>query len=69
MKWLTNTYDPKKPEAKMYLVIPIEETRDQAWKNHLKYLEGKHIGNPKATEKHTVSELLDANLVGVYSVD
>ena len=69
MKWLTNTYDPERNDAKYSLPVRISETREYAWQKHLAYLADKHIGEPKATVNYTVDELKQMGYVGVYAVD
>ena len=66
MKWLSNIYDPEKNDARNLLSIPADQTRQQAWANHLQWLRGKHIGLPKQMQRHTVSELIEMDMVGVY---
>lgn len=67
MKWLSNTYDPKKRDAKYYVARLIGETQEQAWANHKQWLEGKIIGEPMASETYSVEELKAMGMVGVYS--
>ncbi len=65
MKWLTNIYNPKLPDAKHYISIAYHQTLDDAWQAQLDYLKDKTIGRPKANMM-TVEELEARNLVGVY---
>jgi len=66
MEWLTNTYDPKKPEAIQYVVRSPGETQEQAWQRLQHFLTDKTIGEPKASEAFTVEQLKEMNMVGVY---
>lgn len=71
-KWITNIYDPKDVEgAKRGLVLSYEEWREingreKAWKRHLKWLEGKTIGEPEPSDEMNVRQMKAAHLVGVY---
>ncbi len=58
--------DPKGKNAKMFMALRYEESREEAWVNYLKWLEGKIIGDPQATETYTVDELKEMGFVGVY---
>lgn len=69
MKFLSNIHDPKDPNARMYLPCDFHEAPEQAWQRHLEWLKGKVIAEPKATEKYSVSELKQMNMVGVYLPD
>jgi hypothetical protein len=68
MKWITNTYNPKLPDAKYNLVMEYYSPKDHefAFRRHLEWLKDKIIGDPQATATHTVEELKKMNLVGVY---
>ena len=65
MKWITNTYDPERKDAKYHLEVYIDQSRDEAWENHLAWLSDFTIGEPKAC-KYTVGELKQNGYVGVY---
>lgn len=69
MKFLTNTYDPNREDAKQMLSILDGESRDAAWQRYQRYLSDKIIGLPQATESYTQRELVRMNLVGVYSLN
>lgn len=45
------------------------QTHRQAFVEWQRQLEGKIIGEPKATEKYTVAELKAMNFVGLYRQD
>ena len=67
MKWLKNTYDPSRPDAKERVIRWPGDTRAEAWARKQAFLEGKIIGEPMATE-HTASlaTLKRLHMVGVY---
>jgi len=67
-RFLTNIRNPKDMNAKIYISRRIDETQEQAWINHLKWLEGKVIGDPQSTEAYTVEQLKEMGFVGVYVV-
>ena len=67
MKWLTNMRDPKAVDAKRYLLLQDGQTREQAWEDLQRYLMNKVIGEPKATEHHSVKELTAMGSVGIYT--
>lgn len=66
MEFLTNTHDPKDKNAKMYVARRFDQSQEDAWYWHCKWLEGKVIGDPQATEAYTVAQLKEMGLVGVY---
>ena len=66
MKFLCNTYDPKRPDAKMTVHTMPHETIEHAWHWHMKWLSDKVIGEPMATAHYTVEQLKNMGLVGVY---
>ena len=67
MKFLSNIYDPKDKNAKMYISCHFDETQDEAWCLHCEWLKDKIIGDPQATSYYTVQQLKDMGMVGVYS--
>jgi len=71
MRWLSNTYDPKMPDARLEIMSEARpgQTAQGAWLEYKTWLSGKVIGEPQATESHTVDQLKAAHLVGVYAVD
>ena len=69
MKFLINTHNPARPDARRHVVLLFNETRDLAWTREREWLSDKIIGEPRANETHTVKELKDMNLVGVYKKD
>ena len=69
MIWLTNTYDPKREDAKYRLSVQIDHSRDAEWAKHLAWLSGCVIGRPKAMKLHSVEELEAMGRVGVYRRD
>ena len=71
MKFLTNTYNPKLPDAKMSLSVSFEDLLipngvENALQRHLEYLSDKIIVRPEATSFYTVEELKKMGMVGVY---
>ena len=70
VKWLRNTYNPHSSDAETMAVTPgPDQTQYEAYRDWLVWLTGKWIGEPQATEKHTVEELKAMNMVGVYGPD
>ena len=69
MKFLSNIHDPKDENAKIFVFCDSNETSEEAWQHHLRWLEGKIIGDPKKTEWYTVQQLKDMKMVGVYAPD
>ena len=67
MKWLSNTYNPNNKDAKNHVGRSFDETQEQAWINHRKWLEGKIIGDPMPSEAYTVEQLKEMGMVGVYA--
>ena len=66
MKWLTNFHDPKDENFGFYVIARPDETHAQAVENTRRWLAGKIIGDPKATELCSVEQLKSWNMVGVY---
>ena len=66
LKWLSNIYDPKLPHQEMYITRRIDETPQEALYWHNKWLEGKIIGEPEASDTYSVLEMIEQGLVGVY---
>jgi hypothetical protein len=66
MKFLTNVFDPKHPDAKRYLSYRLNEDREAQWQYHLKWLNDKVIGLPEASDAYTVEQLVNMGYVGVY---
>jgi len=66
MKWLTNVYDPGRKDARNRLAISLDQSRDEVWQNHLKWLSKCHIAEPQATGFYTVGQLKNMHMVGVY---
>lgn len=67
MKWLTNISDPRRKEARALIQTILNETPEQAWQRQERYLAGKIIGDPKATDRYSVDELKAMGMVGVYN--
>jgi hypothetical protein len=67
MRWLSNAHNPEDPYASMYVVRLFPQSQEEAWRSHLDWLRDKVIGKPKETEKYTVEELEEMEMVGVYS--
>ena len=67
MKWLSNTYDPKKEDAAQVISCLVGESRQEAWERYQGWLKGKTIGPPKATSACTVERLRQMDMVGVYA--
>lgn len=65
--FLSNTGDPKDPNASMYVARGTDETAAEAWQHHLQWLNGKIIGEPRGSSKYTSAELKARGLVGVYA--
>ncbi len=65
-KFLTNAYDPSRLDAKQKIIRQPGQTREETWQSELKYLADKEIGEPRATDFYTVSQLKQMNMVGVY---
>ena len=69
--WISNTYDPRKPDANDFAAIAIDQidqTRSEAIASYRQWLADRVIGKPQATEKggYTAAELKVMGLVGVY---
>ncbi len=69
LRFLSNTRDPNDKNARMYVTCRSDETESQAWEHYCNWLNGKIIGEPKATDTYTSAELRDMGMVGVYVID
>ena len=65
MHWLSNIYDPKRPDAKIDL--KVGETQEHARQRQQCWLENKIIDAPQPTAVYTVAQLEAMHWVGVYS--
>lgn len=68
MRFLCNDSDPKDPNARNLVFTRVDQTQDEAYQQHLRWLADKIIGEPHATEFYTVQQLKDMGLVGIYAV-
>lgn len=72
-RFLTNTFDPTKPNAKMYHTYSIHAMQngktacDMEWQHHLDYINSHVIGPPSASDTYTVEELEAENMIGIYA--
>jgi len=69
MRHLDNIYNPDKPDAKQLIKTRSGQTPEEAWAQQERWLSGKTIGRPKATEHYTVEQLEAMGMVGVYVED
>ena len=69
MKFLTNTYDPKREDAEYHLSYIRGIPRDQQWRDYLIWLSDKCIARPKATNFYTVEQLEAMGMVGIYDLE
>ena len=72
MKFLSNTYNPTLPNARMYFTTSYQdflepELAEQEWKQHLNWINSNVIGEPQGSDKYTVEELKQMGYIGVYS--
>lgn len=61
MEWLSNIYDPLKPDAQARL--------GKQWKRHLDWHSEHIVGRPKATERYTTEQLEVMGMIGIYARD
>lgn len=66
LRWISNTYDPRRGDAKLLVSRFAHETMDEAWERYTTWLKGKILATPEATEKYAVLELIEMGMVGVY---
>lgn len=72
MRWLTNTRDPRLPDAKSRFIQEFSSCYEDIyhqWDIWIKYLEDKIIGDPKPTESSSVEYLKSIKYVGIYVKD
>lgn len=69
MKWVSNTYDPQRADARQYVSKLLNETTEEAWQHHLEWLKDKIIGEPQGTRLISAEDLKKMGLVGVYLPD
>lgn len=67
VRFLSNTYDPKDPKARLYQVHAFYESPESAWQHHQKWLNGKIIADPCATDTYSVEQLKAMKMVGIYA--
>lgn len=73
-RFLSNTYDPRRPEVKQYLRLSYHDWldpqgHDRAWKRHMEWIDAGVIGRPEATDTYTVEQLEAMGMVGIYAKD
>ena len=72
-RFLSNTYDPRLPDAKMYLTYSFnaqmngKTAMEAEWQHRLDWVNENIIDWPKATKKYTQEELEANDLVGIYA--
>lgn len=66
MKFLSNLYDPKLPDAITFIVCCAGKHED-AWHEQSEWLKDKIIGLPQETETYNVFQLISMGMIGVYS--
>ncbi len=66
MRWLVNMHNPRLPDHWMTVAAYFHETPQEAIAREARYLEGKVIGEPKATDTYTVEQLTAMGTVGIY---
>jgi len=69
MRWISNTYDPKAPNADSHVIQMFDQTQCEVIAAYHLWLADKIIGEPKATEVCSVAVLRAMNMVGVYVLD
>ena len=72
-RFLSNTYDPRKPDARMYVTLSFHEYGDldggeRAWRHHMEWINANEIGRPQATSKYTCEQLEEMGMVGLYEL-
>lgn len=67
--WITNTYDPSRPDAWATIFLMPGQTHREAEESQKEFLYNKIIARPKATDTHTVEQLEAMGMVGVYVND
>lgn len=72
LKFLSNTYDPKRPNARRYFVTSYEGWRDPGkgeweWQQHLNWIAQNRVGRPMASDSYTTEQLEEMGMVGIYS--
>lgn len=60
MRHLSNIYDHRKPDAR-------NTTPEEAWRQHLEWINRNVIGRPQATETYTVEQLEAMGMIGIYA--
>jgi len=69
LRWLTNTYDPSRIDARAMHSYISGVDRALQWQWHLEWLRDKVIGDPQPSEHFTVAQLKAAHYVGIYARD
>lgn len=71
MTHITNTQNPYATDAKQnhfysYPALRDLKVKEQEWKDHLDFVEHHVIGEPKATDKYTSTQLSQMGIIGLY---
>jgi len=66
MKFLSNTSDPSRPDARHRFTYTLDSAESDQWQRYLEWLKDKTIGRPRATWAFSVEQLEAMGMVGVY---
>jgi hypothetical protein len=72
-QFLSNIYDPRKPETRGFFCASSEammngpKAEEEEWQHHLAWVQRNVIGPPKACEAGTSEELAAQGIVGIYA--
>lgn len=65
--FLTNCYDPRRPDAPVMVVTRAGETPALAWARQRAWLADKVIGEPMPTIDLSATKIKEAGYVGIYA--
>lgn len=71
MKFLSNTYNPCLPKARMYFLTSYEGHFDPIkgeyeWRQHINWINKNIIGEPMPSDTYTVEQLKEMGMIGIY---
>lgn len=74
MRFLSNTYDPTLPNARMHQTLSYQsfldpKLADHEWEMYLKWINSNIKGRPRATKEYTTEQLEGMGMIGVYADD
>lgn len=71
LKFLSNTYNPNLPNARMYFTTSYEgylnpDLGNYEYEQYLKWINENIVGEPQGSDTYTVEQLKEMGYIGIY---